>query len=329
MPLHRSATPPDDDDAPPGELVPPLKWHGGKRYVAKHVLRLMPRHLHYVEPYFGGGQVFFARDPADRRLWWDKPTSDNRRADGVSEVINDLHGDLMNFYTVLRSPELFERLRQRLELTLFAEREWRAAQETLAGPEGDAVERAAALFVCNRLSLAGRMDGFTGTTRTRLRGGRNGDANAWWHAVEGLPAVHRRLQDAVVLSRPALDVFRREDEPSTLFYLDPPYLPQTRTAPKVYAHEMSVADHRELLAVLRGVKGMVMLSGYGNPLYDDALAGWHREVVTVPNSASGGKTKRLMEEVIWCNFTPRTAAVPGPADLFATRQEIATADGGS
>ena len=51
-------------------LTPPLKWHGGKHYLTRHVLALMPRHLHYVEPFFGGGQVLFARDPQDRRLWW-------------------------------------------------------------------------------------------------------------------------------------------------------------------------------------------------------------------------------------------------------------------
>jgi DNA adenine methylase len=99
-------------------VTPPLKWHGGKHYLARWIIGLMPPHLHYVEPYFGGGQVLFARDPADRRLWWDGPTSDHRRADGVSEIVNDLHGDLMNFYRVLKDPGLFGLLKHRLELTL-------------------------------------------------------------------------------------------------------------------------------------------------------------------------------------------------------------------
>ena len=68
-------------------ITPPLKWHGGKRYVAPEVLRRMPPHLHYVEPFFGGGQVLFARDPDDERLFWPGKTSDGRRARGVSEVI--------------------------------------------------------------------------------------------------------------------------------------------------------------------------------------------------------------------------------------------------
>ena len=51
------------------KLTPPLKWHGGKHYIAAHVLKVMRRHLHYVEPFFGGGQVLFARDPGDSRLW--------------------------------------------------------------------------------------------------------------------------------------------------------------------------------------------------------------------------------------------------------------------
>jgi DNA adenine methylase len=308
MPAWRAqaeaAPPAEDEDHQVGKLVPPVKRHGGKRYLARHVLRLMPPHLHYVEPYFGGGQVFFARDPADRRLWWRGLTSDRRKADGVSEVIKDLDGDLMNFYAVLKDAATFEALRRLVGLTLFSEGEWEAAGGVLAGGEAGHVERAAAFFVRNRLSLAGRMDSFTGTTRTRLRGGRNGDVNAYWNAIDGLAAVHARLRDAVVLSRPALEVIRREDGEGTLFYCDPPYMPGTRTAPEVYRHEMTVQDHEEMLDALKGVKGMVMLSGYANDLYDTALAGWHREVVEVPNNAAGGKTKRRMQEVIWCNFKP-------------------------
>src|SRR5262245_16771895 len=134
-------------------ITAPLKWHGGKHYVAPKVIDVMPRHLHYVEPYFGGGQVLFRRDPADRTLWWDGPTSDRRKPDGVSEVVNDLDGDLMTFYAVLKDPDAFGRLRHLLELTLHSEVEWQAARALLDGTAGDAVERAAALFTCCRQSL--------------------------------------------------------------------------------------------------------------------------------------------------------------------------------
>jgi DNA adenine methylase len=270
--------------------------------MAKHILRLMPPHLHYVEAYFGGGQVLFARDPADPRLWWPGLTSDGRRADGVSEVANDLHGDLMNFYATLKDPGTFEQLRRRLELTLHSEAEWEAARDLLAGHGAGPVERAAALFTCCRQSLSARMKNFAPTVRTRLRGGRNDGVNAWWNAIEGLEAVHLRLRDVKILNRPALDVIRAEDTPATLHYLDPPYLPETRTAPKVYDFEMSWDDHRELLDVLRAVKGRVMLSGYANELYDTALAGWSRHTFELPNNAAGGRSKRRMIECLWCNW---------------------------
>jgi DNA adenine methylase len=78
----------------------PLKWHGGKNYLAKRIVELMPRHLHYVEPFLGGGAVLFARDPEDPDLWL-APHK------GVSEVVNDIDKRLYNFWQVLRDPELF------------------------------------------------------------------------------------------------------------------------------------------------------------------------------------------------------------------------------
>jgi DNA adenine methylase len=283
-------------------LTPPLKWHGGKHYVARHVLALMPPHLHYVEPFFGGGQVLFARDPADRRLWWPGLDSDGRPVQGVSELVNDLDGDLMNFYAVLKDPEAFARLRHRLGLTLVSEAEWQAAGQLLAGRDGDPVERAAALFVSVRQSRQALRKDFTTPSVGRLRGGRQEAVNSWWGAVEGLEAAHRRLQDVLVLCRPALEVIRTQDAPATLFYLDPPYLHETRTARAAYGpHEMTEADHRALLQLLVAVRGKVILSGYASALYDRGLAGWSRHTLDVPNNAAGGEAKRRMQEVLWCN----------------------------
>jgi DNA adenine methylase len=290
------------DETPPAPCAKPLKWHGGKEYLAKWIISLMPRHLYYVEPYFGGGSVLFTRDPRDRSLWWDGPTSDGRRPDGVIESANDIDADLVNFYSVLKDRELSPRLRDHLELTLCHEREWQKARDYLAAAGADPVARAAALFVWCRQSRAGQMRDFTTPVRTRLRGGRCDPVNAWLSAVSGLDAVHRRLRDVYFHCRPALEVIRSEDGPATLFYCDPPYLPVTRAAKGVYRYEMSEADHRELLAVLLGVKGKVILSGYPSELYDDTLRAWNRHTKEFANHASGESVKRRMTEVLWCNF---------------------------
>jgi DNA adenine methylase len=130
----------------------------------------------------------------------------------------------------------------------------------------------------------------------------NEQCSAWLNAVEGLPAVHARLKRVVILNRPALEVIRSQDDPRTLFYLDPPYLHETRTSPNVYALEMTNDDHAELLTTICQCKGKVMLSGYRSRLYDDAMAGWTRHTFDLPNHAASGDSKRRMIECLWCNF---------------------------
>jgi DNA adenine methylase len=256
----------------------------------------MPRHLHYVEPYAGGLAVLLARDPTDRRLWKADGPAHLR---GASEVVNDVHGPLTTFWRVLEDPALFADFSHRVQGIPFCEDRWLRAQAHSYGadPVADAVE----FFVHNRMSLAGRMDGFAPLSRTRTRGGRNEQANAWLNAVEGLPAVHARLKGVVILNRDALEVIRQQDGPDTLFYLDPPYPHGTRESTDVYAHEMTEAQHRELLDLLGQVQGKVMLSGYPNVMYDGALSGWTQHTFDLPNHASGARTKDRETEVLWCN----------------------------
>ena len=122
----------------------------------------------------------------------------------------------------------------------------------------------------------------------------------------------------LILNRPAVKVISGDDGPQTLFYCDPPYLHETRTARKVYGEfEMTEADHRELLAVLKACQGKVILSGYACPLYDEALSGWKRQGIDLANHAAGGRSKRRMTEVLWCNFDPEPAAGGMPRSLFA------------
>ena len=264
-------------------ITSPIKHHGGKAYLATKIVSLMPPHLHYVEPYFGGGSVLLAKNP-----------------DGVSEVVNDIYGDLVNFWQVLASETLFARFQRVVEATPFSEAHWEAAGRPTTG-EGE-VERAVRYFVRCRQSLAGRGDSFAPLSRTRTRRNMNEQASAWLSAIEGLPEVHARLKRVVILNRPATDVIRSEDTADTLHYLDPPYLPETRASKDVYEHEMTRAQHVELLTTIRELKGKVMLSGYASTLYDTALHDWTRHEFPIKNHASGAKEKREMIEILWCNF---------------------------
>jgi DNA adenine methylase len=257
----------------------------------------MPRHLHYVEPFAGGLAVLLARDPADPRLW----AGDTGGTRGVSEVVNDLDGRLTNFYRVLQDLGMFEHFRRRVQAMQLNRREWEAARDRQ--PSGDPVTDAVAFFVLCRQSRSGLMKTFTPLTRSRTRRGMNGNSSEWTSAVEGLADVHQRLRGVVVENLPAVELIRREDTPGTLFYCDPPYLHETRTARRAYGpFEMTQADHTELLAVLGACKGKVMLSGYPSRLYAEELAGWTCHTLDVPNQASGAKVKGRETECLWCNF---------------------------
>jgi DNA adenine methylase len=165
------------------------------------------------------------------------------------------------------------------------------------------VERAAAFFVVNRQSFAGRMKEFAPITKTRTRRGMNEQTSAWWGAVEGLPEVHNRLKRVVIEDRPAIELVPCYDVPGAVLYADPPYLASTRSAPDVYEFEMRDSDHAEFLEAANAVKHAKMLiSGYRCQLYDESLRRWNRHEREVANNAASGDTKERKFEFVWTNY---------------------------
>jgi DNA adenine methylase len=271
-------------------ITQPIKIHGGKHYLAQKIITLMPPRTewcHYVEPYFGGGSVLLAKDPH-----------------GVSEVANDINGELMNFWRVLQRQLLFDQFKRLCEATPFSEAEYRHASAQGYDYSDDPVLAAWQFFIRCRQSLAGRMKGFATLSRNRTRRNMNEQASAWITAIEGLAAVHERLQRVVILNHEALDVIREQDGDNTLFYFDPPYLHETRSTTDAYAHEMTKEQHRQLLEVIINInfRGKVMLSGYESALYSSYLCDWNVHKFQIPNSAAGGAKKQTMTEHLWCNF---------------------------
>jgi DNA adenine methylase len=281
-----------------------VKWHGGKHYLAEWIVSHFPPHLHYVEPFFGGGAVLFARDPG--RNWMEghplavKGENGSLRGhhSGSSEVINDIHQELTNFWKVLQDSEKFERLRRRLESTPFSQVEWEAAFE----PADDEIERAARFFIRYRQSRQAIGKYFATLSRARTRQNRNEQAAAWLSCVHGLPEAHERLRGVVILCQDAVNVIRTQDGPYTLFYCDPPYVHESRTVTSCYEHEMHEDEHRRLLEALLAVEGKVILSGYHNRLYDEMLSGWRVTEREIDNKSGSGKTKEKRVEVLWMNY---------------------------
>jgi DNA adenine methylase len=265
----------------------PLKWHGGKHYLARHVLDIVPPHTHYVEPYFGGGAVLFAK-PSDL-------------IEQHSEVVNDRHEELVTFWRVLQSEDSFAAFKRAVDAMPLAEAEWQRACRCL---DENPVIRALAFFVRFRQSRQGLGRDFATMSRTRTRRGMNEQVSSWLSAIDGLEDAHRRLRRVAILCDDAIAIIRREDGPQTFFYCDPPYLHDTRIAKSTYAFEMTTDQHMELLETLGHVAGTFVLSGYPSELYERAARrfGWNRKDILIDNKASSAKTKPKKTESMWYNF---------------------------
>lgn len=263
------------------EVSSPLKFFGGKSYIADWIISHFPPHLTYCEPFAGGLSVLLAKDP-----------------EGVSEVVNDLNGELTCFWRVLQDADTWTDFCRIVQAVPFSEVEFETAMATTAF--GSEVDRAVNFFIKCRQSLAGRMKAFASISTSRTRRKMNEQVSAWLTAVEGLPAVHARLKRVLILNRDAIDVIRQFDKPNCVQYCDPPYMHETRTATDVYAHEMTVEQHEKFLDTVLAVQhAFVAVSGYRSELYDTKLKGWKRVEKEVPNHSAGGKEKRKMTEVLW------------------------------
>lgn len=253
---------------------PVLRWHGGKWMLAPWIISHFPKHRVYVEPFGGAGSVLMRKDRAYAEIW------------------NDLDGDVVNLFRVLRSDEA-DRLVNELRLTPFARAEFAEAYQATE----DAVEQARRLVIRSFMGFGS--NGHNKATGFRANSNRSGTtpAHDWVNYPDSLKMVIDRLSGVTVENRDASAVMAQHDGPDTLHYVDPPYVMATRSDDGAdYAHEMDDEDHAALLVFLRGLEGMVILSGYPSASYDEALVGWQR---VEREALADGASKRT--EVLWIN----------------------------
>jgi DNA adenine methylase len=257
-------------------------WYGGKFSHLDWLLPLLPEAHHYCEPFAGSAAVLLNRQPSP------------------VETYNDIDGEVVNFFRVLRTSR--EALVEAIGLTPFSREEFYLSLHT-NGTELSDLERARRFFVRARQTRTGLAQtaslGRWANCKQTSRSGMSGVVSRWLGSVEALPEIAERLLRVQIENRPALDVMNLYDDPRTLFYCDPPYLHSTRGDSKAYGYEMGEVEHYELAEILRRVRGKVALSGYRNNLMDDLFKGWRRFDAPQKHCHS---IKQVRQESLWMNY---------------------------
>lgn len=258
-----------------------LNYPGAKWGMAKEIIALMPPHRSYLEPFFGSGAVLFNKPPS------------------AIETVNDIDGDIVNFFRVLR--EQPEELARAISLTPYARD---VVDDAYDNWGTDPVDRAHRFIVRSKMTHGFKMHNKSGFKIDVQGRERAYCVDAWNRIPEDLVQAALRLKAVQIENRPALDMIRRFNYENVLIYADPPYLMSTRCC-KQYRHEMTEQDHVDLLSALLQHKGPVILSGYPSELYDRELKSWGCITRKSYNRNSDPRT-----EVLWCNFE-----VPGQSKM--------------
>lgn len=278
-------------------MSPAVRYHGAKFRLAPWIMQFFPPHVTYVEPFGGAAGVLLQ-----------KPRS-------YAEVYNDLDGDIVNFFRVLRDPETRRQLLELVSLTPYARADFDEAWEET----NDIVERARRTAIRAQMGFgsAGATKGATGF-RIDTRRAYGTAQHLWAEYPQSIAAVGQRFQGVLIENRPAIEVMQQHDRSDTLHFVDPPYLLSTRVLQSngkgYYRHEMTDADHQALLKVLLDLEGMVVVSGYNSELYNDMLSGW--ETFQTKSRISAGRGTALRTEVVWINAAC-SEAILGLGGLFS------------
>ncbi|CAG1021092.1 DNA adenine methylase [Methylococcales bacterium] len=250
---------------------PIIPWVGGKRRLAKHILPMFPAHECYVEPFAGGAALFFMKDQAD------------------VEVLNDINGDLVNLYRVVKH-HLEEFVRQ-FKWALVSRQIYEWLKQMPGEPLTD-IQRAARFYYLQKMAFGGKVANQTFGTATTSPPRLN-----LLRIEEELSAAHLRLSRAYIEHVTWDDCIRRYDRPHTLFYLDPPYW---RT--EGYGVEFGLDQYDRMAELARSIKGKMIVSVNDISEMRQAFSGLAMESVGINYTVGGGDKRKAAKELIIRNW---------------------------
>lgn len=254
----------------------PISYYGGKQSMVKDILPLIPQHNTYTEVFLGGAAIFFA-----------KPNS-------AIEVINDLNGNVANFYEVTKTD--FERLKRLISVTIHSFQVYKDATLIYNNPHlFSRVRRAWAFWVCCNMSYGSSPGGGWAFQKNDKNRCAKKLINA---AISFSEQFNERLKSVSVECNDALSVIKRFDDIDTFHYIDPPYYNSNMGHYGGYTE----ADFKDLLNVLsQPIKGKFLLSSYDSDVLREYVSanGWHQKFIEKNLSMSKGKRK---VEVLTANY---------------------------
>lgn len=257
-------------------------WYGGKYSHLSWLLPLLPKTNHYCEPFGGSAAILLNRQPSP------------------VETYNDLDGEVVNFFNVLR--EQRDALIEAIGLTPFSREELVKAinghNERISN-----LERARLFYIKARQTRTGlaqsASEGRWATCRDTSRRGMSGSVSRWLASPYDLTEISARLLRVQIENRPAIQVIKSYDSENTLFYCDPPYPHESRGDANAYKYEMRNEEHEELASVLHSVKGKVAVSGYNCLLMEELYKDWDR--IDAPERVCHS-VKQKRRESLWINY---------------------------
>lgn len=253
------------------QSLPIVPWIGGKRRLAKHILPLFPAHTCYVEPFCGAAALYFLKVPSK------------------TEVINDINGELVNLYRVVKH-HLEEFVRQ-FKWALVSRQIYKWLQDTPEETLTD-IQRAARFYYLQKQAFGGKVADHTFGTSTTSAPRFN-----LLRIEEELSMAHLRLSRTLIEHLDWYQCIERYDRPHTLFYCDPPYW-----GTEGYGVDFPIGNYIRMAALARSIKGKMIISVNDIPEMRQVFNGLNIQSVDISYNlkVTGKATQR--KELVICNF---------------------------